>query len=120
VVVDLQTVVERLEALNAYSAELDHYARFSFKELTSDFVKYRATQHSLLLAAQAVVDIAVHIVTADYNSRVQDYRQAIESLGNPKQLQYERYHTKTASAGRRQRVTRTGQPTAAPASFTLR
>jgi uncharacterized protein YutE (UPF0331/DUF86 family) len=25
--------------------------------------------------------IAAHIVTADYNSRVQDYRQAIQSLG---------------------------------------
>jgi len=79
--VDLQAVTERLEALNAYIAELDHYAQYSLGELTSDFVKYRAVQHSLLLAAQAVVDIATHIVTADYNSRVQDYRQAIEELG---------------------------------------
>ena len=79
--VDLPTVVERLEALDAYIAELDHYARYSLDELTSDFVKYRATQHSLLLAAQAVVDIAAHIITADHHARVQDYRQAIESLG---------------------------------------
>ena len=79
--VDLQTVVERLEALDAYIAELDHYAQYPLEELTSDFVKYRAAQHSLLLAAQAVVDIATHIITADYDARVQDYRQAIESLG---------------------------------------
>lgn len=79
--VDVQIVTERLEALKAYLAELDHYARYSLDELTSDFVKYRAAQHSLQLAAQAVVDIATHISTADYNSRVQDYRQAIETLG---------------------------------------
>jgi uncharacterized protein YutE (UPF0331/DUF86 family) len=79
--VDLQTVVARLEALDTYIAELDHYTQYSLSELTSDFVKYRAAQHSLLLAAQAVVDIAVHIITADYSVRVQDYRQAIESLG---------------------------------------
>jgi uncharacterized protein YutE (UPF0331/DUF86 family) len=79
--VDVQTVTERLEALKAYLAELDHYAQYSLGELMSDFVKYRAAQHSLQLAAQVVVDIAVHIISADYNSRVQDYRQAVESLG---------------------------------------
>ncbi len=79
--VDLQTVVARLEALDTYIAELDHYTQYPLSELTSDFVKCRAAQHSLLLAVQAVVDIAVHIITADYSVRVQDYRQAIESLG---------------------------------------
>ncbi|RLC79274.1 MAG: hypothetical protein DRJ03_12505 [Chloroflexi bacterium] len=79
--VDIQTVIERLEALRVYLAELDRYARYSFDELTSDFVKYRAAERSLQLTAQAIVDIATHIVTADYDTRVQDYRQAIESLG---------------------------------------
>ncbi len=79
--VDIQTVIERLEALKAYLAELDRYARYSFDELTSDFVKYRAAERSLQLTAQAIVDIATHVVTADYDTRVQDYRQAIESLG---------------------------------------
>jgi uncharacterized protein YutE (UPF0331/DUF86 family) len=79
--VDVQTVVERLEALKAYIAELDHYAQHSLGELTSDFVRYRAAQHSLQLASQAVVDIATHIITADFTSRVQDYRQAIRQLG---------------------------------------
>jgi uncharacterized protein YutE (UPF0331/DUF86 family) len=79
--VDAQTVTERLEALKGYLAELDHYARYNFDELTADFVVYRAAQHSLQLAAQAVVDIAVHIISADYNARVGDYRQAFESLG---------------------------------------
>ena len=79
--VDVKTVTERLEALKAYLAEMDHYAQYSLDELTSDFVKYRAAQHSLQLAAQAVVDIATHVITADYNARVQDYRQAIEALG---------------------------------------
>nr|HID14929.1 DUF86 domain-containing protein [Anaerolineae bacterium] len=79
--VDVQTVVEHLEALKGYLAELDHYAQYSLGELTSDFVKYRAVERSLQLAAQTVVDIAAHIISADYNARVQDYRQAIESLG---------------------------------------
>ena len=79
--VDIQTVMERLEALKTYLAELDSYAQYSLDELKSDFVKYRAAERSLQLAAQTVVDIAAHIITADYNTRVQDYRQAIESLG---------------------------------------
>ena len=44
-------------------------------------MKYRAVERSLQLAAQAIVDIATHIISADYNARVEDYRQAIESLG---------------------------------------
>ena len=79
--VDIQTVTERLAALETYLAELDHYAQYSLRELASDFVRYRAVERSLQLAAQAVVDIATHIISADFNSRVEDYRQAIESLG---------------------------------------
>jgi uncharacterized protein YutE (UPF0331/DUF86 family) len=79
--VDVQTVMGRLEALKAYLAELNSYAQYSLDELTSDFVKYRAAERSLQLAAQTVVDIATHVITADYDARVQDYRQAIESLG---------------------------------------
>lgn len=79
--VETRIVIERLEALNTYITELDHYARFPAKELLTDFVKYRAIQHSLLLAAQAVLDIATHVITADFTERVQDYRQALESLG---------------------------------------
>lgn len=79
--VDVEAVVERLEALQAYVSELDHYAQHSRDEVTSDFVQYRAAQHSLQLAAQAVVDIAVHVLAADHDARVQEYRQAIEALG---------------------------------------
>lgn len=79
--IDIQSVGERLEALKAYLAELDHYAQYSMRELTSDFVKYRAAQHSLQLAAQTVIDIAAHIISADFDDRVQDYREAIEALG---------------------------------------
>jgi uncharacterized protein YutE (UPF0331/DUF86 family) len=79
--VDVNSVLERLEALKTYLTELDYYAQYSLRELTDDFVKYRAAQHSLQLAAQAVVDIATHIIAADFNTRVQDYREAIEALG---------------------------------------
>ena len=79
--VDVETVVERLEALGSYILELEQLSKYSLKELTDDFVKYRAAQRSLQLAAQAVIDIATHIISADFNMRVQDYRQAILGLG---------------------------------------
>jgi uncharacterized protein YutE (UPF0331/DUF86 family) len=49
--------------------------------LISDFVRYRAAEHSLQLAAQVVMDIEAHIITADFNEKVHEYLQAIESLG---------------------------------------
>jgi len=80
--VDIEAVVERLEALDGYVVELEYISQYTLKELTADFIKYRAAQRSLQLAAQAVVDIATHIITADYHLRVQDYRQAIIGLGD--------------------------------------
>jgi uncharacterized protein YutE (UPF0331/DUF86 family) len=79
--VDVETVIERLEALGSYIFELEQLSKYSLKELTDDFVKYRAAQRSLQLAAQAVIDIATHIISADFNIRVQDYHQAILGLG---------------------------------------
>jgi len=78
---DLESLLARLEALDSYLAELDYYAQFSLEEMETDFVKYRAVQHSLQLAAQTVVDIAAHIITADFHSRVQEYREMISELG---------------------------------------
>ena len=79
--VDVETVIERLEALDSYILELEQLSKYPLKELTDDFVKYRAAQRSLQLAAQAVIDIATHIISADFNMRIQDYRQAILGLG---------------------------------------
>jgi uncharacterized protein YutE (UPF0331/DUF86 family) len=79
---DQETILVRLNALKNYLQELDHYAQYSPEELKADFVKYRATQHSLLLAAQAIVDIAMHIVAGDFDVSVESYRQAILELGN--------------------------------------
>ena len=62
---DKESLLARLEALDTYLAELDFYAQYSVEEMANDFVKYRAVQHSLLLAAQATVDIAAHIITAE-------------------------------------------------------
>ena len=78
---DKETLISRLEALDTYLAELDFYAQYSVEEMTGDFVKFRAVQHSLQLAAQAVVDIASHIITADFRLRAQDYREMITELG---------------------------------------
>ena len=44
---DEESVLARLKALQQYVAELDFYAQFDAEELSSDFTKYRAVQHSL-------------------------------------------------------------------------
>ncbi len=97
--VDVNSVLDRLEALKAYLTELDYYAQYSLHELTTDFVKYRAAQHSLQLAAQVVVDIATHIVSADFHARVQDYREASESLDREGVLSAEFAHRLAPLAG---------------------
>jgi uncharacterized protein YutE (UPF0331/DUF86 family) len=79
--VDVEAVIERLEALDSYIAELDQLSQYSLKDLSDDFIKYRAAQRILQLAAQAIIDIATHIIAADFRLRVQDYRQAILGLG---------------------------------------
>ena len=71
---DLESILARLEALDRYISELDFYAQYSADEIVNDFVKYRAVQHSLQLAAQTVADIAAHIITADFQTRARDYR----------------------------------------------
>jgi uncharacterized protein YutE (UPF0331/DUF86 family) len=78
---DKELLLARLEALDTYLAELDHYAQYTFEEMVNDFVKYRAVQHSLQLAAQVIFDIASHIITADFHSRAQEYREMITELG---------------------------------------
>ncbi len=78
---DLESILARLEALDRYISELDFYTQYSADEIVNDFVKYRAVQHSLQLAAQTVVDIAAHIITADFQTRARDYREMIAALG---------------------------------------
>ena len=78
---DKETLISRLEALDTYLAELDFYARYSVEDMAGDFVKYRAVQRSLQLAAQVIVDIASHIITADFHLRAQEYREMITALG---------------------------------------
>ena len=78
---DKEALSARLESLEQYLSELDYYTRFTLDEMVNDFVIYRAVQHSLQLAAQVTVDIAAHIVTADFHSRAQEYREVITELG---------------------------------------
>lgn len=79
---DNEILIARLEALDVYLSELDSYSRYSAEEISADFIKFRAVQHSLQLAAQVVVDIAAHIISADFHSRVHEYRELISELGN--------------------------------------
>lgn len=71
---DVESLLTRLEALDLYLTELDNYSQYDAEEITDDFLKYRAVQRSLQLASQVIVDIAAHIITADYHTRAQEYR----------------------------------------------
>lgn len=44
-------------------------------------MKYRAIKHSLQLAAQVMLDAVSHIMTADFRSPAQEYRELISALG---------------------------------------
>jgi uncharacterized protein YutE (UPF0331/DUF86 family) len=78
-----------LEALDAYLAELDFYAQYSVEDMASDFVKYRAVQRSLQLAAQVIVDIASHVITADFHVPAQEYLEMTTALGRVSVLEPE-------------------------------
>ncbi len=79
--VKVDTVLARLEALNQYLSELEKFCSLSRAEFLGDLRNYRTVERCFQLAAQAAIDIASHIVAADFSHRPEGYRQVIEILG---------------------------------------
>ncbi|MFQ5611926.1 MAG: DUF86 domain-containing protein [Anaerolineae bacterium] len=79
--VDRDTVEARLAAIREYVVELEHFRQLTFEEFSSGSEYYWAVEHGLQLAAQAAMDVAVHILAADFNHRFENYKEAFEKLG---------------------------------------
>jgi uncharacterized protein YutE (UPF0331/DUF86 family) len=79
--VSTEVVLARLKALNEYLALLDAKRHLSLAELTADLDTYHATLHRLQLASQAAIDIASHILAADFSRQADRYHDVIITLG---------------------------------------
>lgn len=79
--VHVETVVKRLEALNRYVAELDQFRSLSLDEFKDDVRNHRAVERSFQLAIQACIDVANHVLAADFEDRPDSYYDLIRLLG---------------------------------------
>ena len=79
--VQVDTVLARLAAMNQYVDELSQFRPLARDEFLGDLRNYRTVERDFQLAAQAAIDIASHILVADFPHRPQGYRQVIEALG---------------------------------------
>ncbi len=79
--VKVDTVLARLEALNQYVGELEQFRSMTRAEFLGDLRNYRTVECDFQLAAQAAIDIASHILAADFPHRPKGYRDVIELLG---------------------------------------
>ncbi len=79
--VKIDVIGARLGALREYLSLLDAKRSLSFEQLVSDTDAYYAVQRWLQLACQVVIDIASHILAADFSTRADEYRDVILALG---------------------------------------
>ena len=80
--VDTDTIRSRLQALDEYIARLESQRYLSFEQMVADWVVYNAIQHVFQMASQAAIDLASHILSADFSKRVDDYHGLILALGS--------------------------------------
>ena len=80
--VDVAAVRNRLNALEEYVARLESKRQLSYEQMLTDWVTYYAIQRMFQMASQAAIDIAGHILSADFTRRVDDYHAAILALGS--------------------------------------
>lgn len=79
--VDLDTVMALLKALNQYVDELEKYRALSYEEFVATTRHYWAVEHGLQLAIQALLDVGSHILAAETDRRADEYRDIIVALG---------------------------------------
>jgi uncharacterized protein YutE (UPF0331/DUF86 family) len=79
--VKVDVVLERLNALDEYIRLLQPYAERDIRSLTEDRMIYGGVLHHLQLAAQAVMDVSAHLQVELNLGRVHDYRESIVNLG---------------------------------------
>lgn len=80
--VNIDIVDARLRALKEYLAELDTKRSLSLDQMLADAIAYYGIQHLLQLASQVAIDVASHILAADFSKRADQYREVILGLGS--------------------------------------
>jgi uncharacterized protein YutE (UPF0331/DUF86 family) len=79
--VDVEVIQQRLGALEEFVAHLEEMRSRSLEEWREDVVARCATERELEVAIQRVLNIATHILTADFAIPADDYAGVIRALG---------------------------------------
>ena len=79
--VKIEAVDSRLRALREYLTYLEGKQSLSQGELLANVDVYYAVLHVLQLACQVSVDMASHILAADFSRRADKYKDVILALG---------------------------------------
>lgn len=79
--VDIESVIERLQALEEYTNELLSLANLSLEDLQQNTKDRWAVERGLLLAIECILDIGSHIIAEEKLGRPKDYTEVIDILG---------------------------------------
>jgi uncharacterized protein YutE (UPF0331/DUF86 family)/predicted nucleotidyltransferase len=79
--VDVEVIQQRLGALEEFVAHLEEMRSRSLEEWREDVVARCATERALEVAIQRVLNIATHVLTADFAIPADDYAGVIRALG---------------------------------------
>jgi uncharacterized protein YutE (UPF0331/DUF86 family)/predicted nucleotidyltransferase len=79
--VDVEVIQQRLGALEEFLSRLEEMRSRSLEEWREDVVARYATERALEVAIQRVLNIATHILTADFAIPADDYAGVIRALG---------------------------------------
>jgi uncharacterized protein YutE (UPF0331/DUF86 family) len=79
--VKVEVIEMRLRALREYLTYLEEKRSLSQGELLANVDAYYAVLHMLQLACQVSVDVASHILAADFSRRADKYKDVILALG---------------------------------------
>jgi uncharacterized protein YutE (UPF0331/DUF86 family)/predicted nucleotidyltransferase len=79
--VDVEVIQQRLGALEEFVAHLEEMRSRSLEEWREDVVARCATERALEVAIQRALNIATHVLTADFAIPADDYTGVIRALG---------------------------------------
>lgn len=80
--VDIESIIERLQSLEEYTAHLKELRKIPLSDIKSDIKNRWAVERGLLLAIECVLDIGSHIVAEEKLGRPKDYTEIIDILGD--------------------------------------
>ena len=79
--VDVQVIQQRLGALEEFVSNLEELRARSQEEWGEDVIVRYAAERELRVAIQRVLNIAAHVLTADFAFPADDYAGVIRALG---------------------------------------